>query len=1263
MACLYTHKGKTYTKEELIEYLKNNQKQYGVEPDFSNIEEILATIPSNQKIYVQSGKMPMQVSNLESLAVGEKRATIRTSAYKDGIYEFDGKKYKVTSRKSDEQGNPQKVNISDFKSVRFLKNIFKKDYKEGLFKHIDEFFEGKKDLYVYMIERINDDVKMEYLGSTETFEEPTTTTKTLDNRVLKRLKALLAEENKKLTARILTFESAKERKGYLPKEETVNKLKDLKEELSTLEDIQAFFKVADFMNNELAVTEDFLENKFDMTNPDHINFLLQIRTQLNSYKDLNSFLPSIADYNSDIRKTASDINFMYNNVSETVEQILEEYMINFVKTNTKRDVTKEEILELLKESKDINFIEAKMGGMANSMDPLLQLLQRHVEKTREQVYENTNGWIDKIRLQGQKLKQAGVEGFDWMFQKAKDGKLTGRILQRISELYYKERRDVLNILKDEFGNKREYIYKPGEKLSDAEKQHNIKLGEDKKKVSSFFQAEDTKSGVPIDGENHKYTDEFKRERSFFEYYVVNEQGFSEWTKKPFIPGTRINNEVVNEDQYDRFYKMYKRKYYNTRESYKLVSKKVNGVKIYTGEVEKVNTTHVKPEFVEVITEKGGVRTKFGSEDYHKLMNDNSVQGKARKEFFEFYKNTSNTLLDKLPLNVKDKMKGKMFRIRSTITKDIKSIGVFNAVKKSIRQFINPDVIFTSRELDEDGNYIEDVPIFFTGDLKSDSKLKGLNKKLEELRAELTKDPSNSKLIDKIKIVKNSILIEENKLTPEELETDMLKSLTKAAQMAENYDLMKGAESTLLIAERVIQNKRFFKLNAAGQKDYIKDSSQVEQRMRAYMRMIFYSNSPANQTKTAKLLQNFNSFVAYKSLGLNPFSAINNTIMANINNRIQGFGKQFGFNNSHLNQAIKDTLGYISTLDFAKNLGKDEYLKNPTNKFEAMLKKFNWIDNNQIIDDSSVISKLMFGGITGGEFIAQSNTAIAKLRSTMLTNSKTNERLSLWEAHEFVNGELKLKDGFEYSPEQRRVMSVDIKNMNKMIHGNYSENDKVALQEHALGQTVMQFKKWMYNFGKSRFGNTYFDETLGDYAEGRYKTAARLISILKAGAMFDYNTIKATIQSLPDYQKSNLKMLQVEIIYWTTTAALAFLLEGLAEGIDDDDEELKMVVNFLRKQSDRVGGELDAMINPKSIYANLKNPVSGLRAASDFGDILVEIFKTPINYLIDNDEGLYIQKGTNKGRLRLSKEVQDVIPVANLRAQFENLLISGNFYFK
>lgn len=56
-----------------------------------------------------------------------------------------------------------------------------------------------------------------------------------------------------------------------------------------------------------------------------------------------------------------------------------------------------------------------------------------------------------------------------------------------------------------------------------------------------------------------------------------------------------------------------------------------------------------------------------------------------------------------------------------------------------------------------------------------------------------------------------------------------------------------------------------------------------------MRMIFYSELTKNQTKIAKLIQNFNSGVSVKTLGGNPFSAINNAIMAQINNRIEAFG--------------------------------------------------------------------------------------------------------------------------------------------------------------------------------------------------------------------------------------------------------------------------------------------------------------------------------------------------------------------------------------
>lgn len=1138
MACLYTHNGKTYSKEELIDYLKNNPNIYNIKPDFSNIDEIISTIPSTEK-------------------------------------------------------------------------------------------------------------------------------KELSNPVVKRLNKLLKEQADKLKARILVFESAKERKGYLPKEETINRLKDLKEQLSTLENTEAFLKTAEFMHHELTTTREFLENKFDMNNPDHINFLLQISNQLDSYNDLRTFLPQMVGYNDDIKKIGGEIDSMYADINDDINNILETYMVNFVKTNSKRDLTEEDIKSMLKEAKDISIQELKMGGMSNSVSPLLQLLQKEVEKTREAVYENTNTWVDKIVRAGEKLKKAGVEGFDWMYQKNKDGKLTGRLLQKVSQAYYDAEKKVYELLEDKHGNKREYIYKPGEALSKEEKEHNIKLSEDKAQLASFLKAETLGEQGLQDGENRKYTDEFKQARNEFEFLSVGENGFFSWVKKPYVPGSKLaNGEEVTPEMYDKLYKQYRRKYYqDERETFAMVKVKVGNTYKPTGEVKRVLVTHVKSEFTEVVTERNGKVTKFGNPEYYKLMNDQTPQGKAKKEYFEFVMKANSELLDKLPLAVKNKMQGKMFRVKNSLLTDAKKLGIFNAAKKGFRQFVNPDIVFSSRQLDENGQIVEDVPIMYTADLKNVEKLKKLEAKLESLQKELMSDPSNKELLNKIKIAKNVILIEENKLTPEELELDMTKSLIKVAHMAENYDLMKQTESTLMIARKIMKNTQFFKLNSAGQKEVIQGVSKTQERMETYMRMIFYSNSTANQTKTAKLLQNFNTFVAYKSLGLNPFSAINNTIMANINNRIEGFGQQFGFTNKHLNKAIADTTRQISTMNFMKHVGKDPHTIKPTNKFEAMLEKFNWIDRNQIIEDHSVLSTIMFGGITAGEFVAQSNTAIAKLRSELLTNSKTGEKLSVWEAHEFVNGELKLKEGFEYSPSQRRAISVEIKNMNKIIHGNYSEGDKVALQEHALGQTAMQFKKWVYNFGKSRYGATYFDETTGNYQEGRYRTFARFISVIKAGAMYDFNSIRTAFNSLQDYEKSNLKKLQVESIYWMTTAVLMLMLESIAKGIDDDDEELKMFVNFLRKQSDRVGGELDAAINPKSIYANLKNPVSGLRTANDFGELMVQLVKTPTNYLLGNSKDNYITKGSNKDMTKLGKEFRDVIPVANLESQFDNLMNSGNFYFK
>lgn len=1087
--------------------------------------------------------------------------------------------------------------------------------------------------------------------------------KELSAKTQERLKAFIEKQIEVLRKRILEFESAKERKGFLPKKETLDNLHYLKDQLSDLENVDAFFEQTKFIHKELKTTENFLDNSFDIHNGEHAHILFQILKQLNQYKELAEIMPAMSEYNSEIRKAGLEIDSMYKNVEERTKELLEMHFKEFVKSNSSKKFTEDELKTMIKEMKDISWQEAKLGGMSNSMNPILQLYHRHVEKTREKVYDNTNKHIDEIVEAGQKLKNAGIQGFDWMFQKI-NGIKTGRVLQRVSHTYYEAKRKFDDSLKNNHGETREYHKGPLSSLSKEQRAENIELANLKKARAEFMSAEINDEQGIRDGEFHKFNDEFKAARNTYEMQVISENNKISWIPRPYVPGSvDQNGNKITLEEYDKIYKAYRRKYYTEAKEYLVLNKvKVGNDWVPDGSVKLQKMSFVKAEFIDVITERNGKPTKFADDEYYKLMNDNSATGKLKKEYFEFYKKKSSELLANVPQKHAHKMKNNLFRVKSSLINDIQSIGVLETLKKGIRNFINPDVIVSQEMLDENGNPIEDIPVAFMGTLKSETRIKGLEKKLQDLRDQLVKTPNDKSLTTKIMLTKSVLLQEEQKLTVDELELDMTKSLSQFAHMSENYALMKEAESSLLMLRQSLRGMHFYKINSAQQKEFIdaKNSNTIK-RLDTYMRMIFYSNSTANQTKSAKLIQNFNKMLAYKSLGLNPFSGINNSIMANINNRIEAHGKQFGFGHTELFKAQGIVTGYITSTSPMKYFGKDRHLVKPTNKFEAMLKKFNWIDQNQIIEDSSTLSKIMFMGITGGEFLAQSSTAIAKLDAEILTNTKTGEKLSVWEAHEFVNGELKLKDGFTYSDNSRINITVTIKNMNKLIHGNYSETDKVALQETALGQSAMQFKKWMYNFAKSRWGNTYYDETIQSNTEGRYRTLGNFVKLLKAGQMYDFNTIKEAFNSLEDYQKSNMKKLAAESMYWMMTGVLMLMLEAIANGVDDDDEELKMFVNFLRKQSDRIGGELDGAINPKTIYANIKSPVAGMRMLNDFGQLVVETAKLPTSYLFGDTKDLYIVKGPNKGRLRVSKEFQDIIPVANLKGQFDQLMTSGNFY--
>ena len=106
----------------------------------------------------QSNKgMPFMNENIKKMETGDKRITIRPKLHENGIYSFGGNNYRITNIYN------KKVNVSSIKDVEHLTKKFKGDDQldtnNPQFKHITEWFKGNGEMYVYQIEKLNNNIK------------------------------------------------------------------------------------------------------------------------------------------------------------------------------------------------------------------------------------------------------------------------------------------------------------------------------------------------------------------------------------------------------------------------------------------------------------------------------------------------------------------------------------------------------------------------------------------------------------------------------------------------------------------------------------------------------------------------------------------------------------------------------------------------------------------------------------------------------------------------------------------------------------------------------------------------------------------------------------------------------------------------------------------------------------------------------------------------------------------------------------------------
>ena len=166
------------------------------------------------------------------------------------------------------------------------------------------------------------------------------------------------------------------------------------------------------------------------------------------------------------------------------------------------------------------------------------------------------------------------------------------------------------------------------------------------------------NNMPVDGEYHRYNEEFKTARSKFETW--NSNGYGQWVKK----------RGVSESDYAN----YRAKYYEETRYTKAF--RVKGVP--TGQVKAdAKFNFVKKDYVEVRLETGSGRD-MRNVKYKEIMEPkvNDALAVARREvydmFIEEFAEGKNSLLSLLPRDVRNQMLGKIPLVVDNLASNLRS---------------------------------------------------------------------------------------------------------------------------------------------------------------------------------------------------------------------------------------------------------------------------------------------------------------------------------------------------------------------------------------------------------------------------------------------------------------------------------------------------------------------------------------------------------------------------------------------------------------
>ena len=1005
--------------------------------------------------------------------------------------------------------------------------------------------------------------------------------------------------------------------------------------------------------NQMQKFTAYVQDPANINKPEYITYALNFNRFLSTFEALYSIKDS-KELNATQRTLVLQMQLEQNKLLGTNgnEGLINDAIVNYVKeiirTRSNNDwggkgsgFTEDMLDDLLVMAPDIAMDALNAQDMATQKDTILAVMDKIYKSQKQKLLDKIEERENIIRNAGnQLLKLSGIKDlqslYDFMLEYDKDGQFTGFYTQKIGQQYYSMQESLRNELYDDNGNP--YEYRDVSNLDKAKPEdikYNIDLAKKKAAFSKFFQSESTNAeGQLIDGEFHRYTDEFKEARSRYEFWVPSKnKQYGTWYRKPRIS--------------DRDYAIYESKYYNFGTYTKAL--KINGEP--TGSIAKeqvLRSPKVQFRVAREISESG---QDMRSEKYRALMDPNKTDALsiAQRNFYNmFVKYYETELLNKLPQGIKNQMAGRVPIVKNNVLDTLKNqpnivSKMYASTVRSIKNFTQETATQKNVLLDEQGNFVDSLPIFYTGKVRVDEDLKNVETEITALQDKKKKGTINPEAYKaEIALLNGRAAQLRSQPSLGELNKDMTTALIKFSAMAEHYEVMSEIEDTLTAMVKVIENRNYTPADPAiitGTKidskfkkvGTIKGSdSNALRRAKKYMSMIYYDNELATKGMIDKIADQLIGLSSLSYVAFNPFGNFNNYVLGRINNGIEMLGSRY-FSKQNYARASKEyntqgisglltrtsaaavDLADIATLGKA-GLKKSDYDADKANsKYEAFVDMFRMMDkatdireNTSEFDSKSIWSRFKEWGYVmqdAAEYNVQTKIGMAILMDATIKNSKTGETLSLYDAFQYNSETHKnelipgydtivSKNGTEkpYNDQFRYDLRNEIREVNKQIHGNYAKEDRMVIQGHTLGNLATQFHKWVAPAIRSRFRREYFDQNLG-WIEGRYRSFFKFLNHAKGEIVrgnFSINPTKYHESFKEAYgftgEGGNLDQRAEDKLrgFYRTTGEIGIMLSvvvlnaimaGMLANDDDDEELTKRLKNLVRLQGDRTYKEM------------------------------------------------------------------------------------------